>query len=104
MKIVVPKERRADESRVAATPETVKKLIALGFDMTVEAGAGAGASILDQDYADAGATIADRIEGALGEADIVLKVRRPGAGPGDGGGNKGGLDETAAGPHGRVVR
>ena len=64
--------------------------------MTVEAGAGAGASILDQDYADAGATIADRIAGALGEADIVLKVRRPGAGPGDGGGNDGGLDETTA--------
>ncbi len=90
MKIVVPKERRADESRVAATPETAKKLIALGFDVTVESGAGAGASILDQDYADAGATIAEKIEGPLGEADIVLKVRRPGSD------DSKGLDEAAA--------
>ena len=94
MKIVVPKERRADESRVAATPESVKKFIALGFGVTVESGAGAGANILDQDYADAGAAVADKIEGALGEADIVLKVRRPGAGSGNGGGK--GLDEAAA--------
>ena len=92
MKIVVPKERDADESRVAATPETVKKLIALGFDVTVEAGAGAGASIPDQDYADAGGSIAGQIEGPLGEADIVLKVRRPNAGTGNGAG----LDEIAA--------
>ncbi len=69
MKIVVPKERRPDESRVAASPETVKKLIALGFDVTVEAGAGVGASIRDRDYAEEGATIAEKIEGALGEAD-----------------------------------
>ncbi len=96
MKIVVPKERRADESRVAATPETARKLIALGFDVTVESGAGAGANILDQDYAEAGATIADQIEGALGEADIVLKVLRPGASNGNGRGNGGGLDETTA--------
>ncbi|MCH8188045.1 MAG: PQQ-binding-like beta-propeller repeat protein [Proteobacteria bacterium] len=59
MKIVVPKERRADESRVAATPESVKKFIALGFGVTVESGAGAGANILDQDYADAGAAVAE---------------------------------------------
>ncbi len=88
MKIVVPKERRPDESRVAASPETVKKLIALGFDVTVEAGAGVGASIRDRDYAEEGATIAEKIEGALGEADIVLKVGRPGNGDG--------LDETTA--------
>jgi len=96
MKIVVPKERRAGESRVAATPETARKLIALGFDVTVESGAGAGANILDQDYAEAGATIADQIEGALGEADIVLKVLRPGASNGNGRGNGEGLDETTA--------
>ncbi len=94
MKIAVPKERRADESRVAATPETAKKLIALGFGVTVEAGAGAGANILDQDYADAGAAVTDKIESALGEADIVLKVRRPGAGNGNDEGD--GLDEAAA--------
>ena len=88
MKIVVPKERRLDESRVAASPETVKKLIALGFDVTVEAGAGVGASIRDRDYADEGAAIAEKIEGALGEADIVLKVGRPGDGDG--------LDETTS--------
>ncbi len=96
MKIVVPRERRVDESRVAATPETAKKFIALGFDVTVESGAGAGASIPDQDYADAGAAVTGNIEGPLGEADIVLKVRRPGADDSNGGGNGGGLDEAAA--------
>ena len=77
MKIVVPKERAADESRVAATPDTVKKFLGLGFEVAVEAGAGAGAYISDEDYAEAGAAVTEDIKGALGAADIVLVVRRP---------------------------
>ncbi|HKU95215.1 MAG TPA: NAD(P)(+) transhydrogenase (Re/Si-specific) subunit alpha, partial [Vineibacter sp.] len=50
MKIAIPKERRPNETRVAATPETVKKLKALGFDVVIEAGAGAAAAYPDADY------------------------------------------------------
>ena len=76
MIIAIPKERRADEARVAATPETVKKLKGLGLDVVVERGAGAGAHYSDADYEAAGATIAAE-GGALRNADIVLKVRGP---------------------------
>jgi NAD(P) transhydrogenase subunit alpha len=79
MKIAVPKERRAREARVAASPETVKKLVGLGATVTIEAGAGAGASMLDAAYQAAGATIAADIAPALAEADAVLKVQRPAA-------------------------
>jgi len=75
--IAVTKERRAGETRVAAVPETVKKLIAAGFSVTVEAGAGSAASYADADYAAAGATIAKTAKDALGKADIVFKVRAP---------------------------
>jgi len=79
MIIAIPKERRADESRVAATPDTVKKLKALGLDVVVEQGAGASAHYADADYQAAGATIA--ADGAaLKNADIVLKVRGPDSG------------------------
>ena len=74
--IAVTKER-AGEPRVAATPDTVKKLIALGFSVTVETGAGLGASISDQAYVDAGADIAKTASAALKTADVVLKVRGP---------------------------
>ena len=57
MKVAVLKERRAGETRVAATPETVKKLKGLGLDMTVESGAGNGAQVFDNDYIAAGATV-----------------------------------------------
>jgi len=79
MKIAVPKERRAREARVAASPETVKKLVGLGATLTIEAGAGAGASMLDAAYQVAGAMIAADIGPALAEADAVLKVQRPSA-------------------------
>ncbi len=79
MKLAVLKERRAGETRVAATPETVKKLKGLGLEIAVEAGAGAGARIADADYAAAGATIAPDKAAALSDADIVLKVRGPDA-------------------------
>jgi len=77
--IAVIKERRAAETRVAATPETVKKLIAAGFSVVVEAGAGLTASVPDADYAAAGAELASSATDAIGKADILLKVRGPGA-------------------------
>jgi H+-translocating NAD(P) transhydrogenase subunit alpha len=77
MKIAVLKERRADERRVAATPETVKKFTALGAEVTVEAGAGAGAHISDGEFQAAGASTAPDAAAALAGADVVLKVRRP---------------------------
>ncbi len=77
--VAVTRERRAAETRVAATPETVKKLIASGFSVIVEAGAGTAASCLDADYAAAGATIARTLKDALAKADVLFKVRGPDA-------------------------
>src|SRR5579863_269486 len=77
MKLSVLKERRAGETRVAATPETVKKLKGLGLAVVVESGAGAAVRFSDNDYAAAGATIAPDTAAALSGADIVLKVRGP---------------------------
>ncbi|TWA82694.1 NAD(P) transhydrogenase subunit alpha [Azospirillum brasilense] len=89
MKIAIPRERRAGENRVAASPETVKKIKALGLDVVVEAGAGLGSNLPDRVYQDAGAEIAPDAASALADADIVLKVQRPLlAGEGD-------LDELA---------
>ena len=82
MKLAIPKERRPGEKRVAATPETVKKFIALGLDVTVEKGAGADSAIPDQAFKAAGATIAADAAAALNGADLVLKVQRPQAGTG----------------------
>ena len=77
MKIAVFKETMPGETRVAATPETVKKLIALGHELRVETGAGAGAALLDAAYAEEGATICPSAADAAQEADLVLKVQRP---------------------------
>jgi len=77
MKLAIPRETVPGETRVAATPESVKKFKGLGVDVTVEAGAGAHARIADSDYAAAGATIAPDACAALADADIVLKVRGP---------------------------
>jgi len=79
MKIGVPAEIDPVESRVAATPETVKKLIGLGAEVVVQAGAGLGSRIPDAEYAAAGATIAPDAAAAVSGADVVLKVRRPSA-------------------------
>jgi H+-translocating NAD(P) transhydrogenase subunit alpha len=74
MKVAVTAEIDAGEPRVAATPETVKKIIGLGAEVAVEPGAGIKSGILDADFSAAGATVAaDAVNGA----DIVLKVRRP---------------------------
>jgi NAD(P) transhydrogenase subunit alpha len=77
MKIAVPKERRQNESRVAASPETVKKLVALGFDVAVEKGAGNGASFADADYRDAGATVSKDNKTCTSGADFIFKVQSP---------------------------
>ena len=77
MKIAITRERRAHERRVAATPDTVKKFIALGFNVAIEKGAGENSRILDSDYQNAGAVIESDTASLLRDADIVLKVQRP---------------------------
>ena len=76
MKVAVAAETDPGEPRVAATPETVKRLIGLGAEVAVEPGAGVKSGVLDADYAAAGATVT---RDTLNGADIVLKVRRPNA-------------------------
>ena len=78
MKIAVLKERRFGETRVAATPESVKKLAALKHTIAVESGAGLTAGVRDEDYVAAGATVGSAAD-ALKGADIVFKVRAPDA-------------------------
>ncbi len=77
MKIAVPHERRPHELRVAASPETVRKLVDLGFQVVIESGAGAGALFSDGDFSSAGGTIAANLAATLGGADIVLHVQPP---------------------------
>ena len=79
MKLAILKDRHEGESRVAASPDSVKKLKGLGLDVTVETGAGAAARMADADYLAAGATIAPDTAAALAGADIVLTVRSPDA-------------------------
>src|ERR1700726_361880 len=74
MRISVARESDPAEPRVAATPETIKKLKTLGAELAVEPGAGVKSGILDEDYVTAGATVSPD---AVRDADIVLKVRRP---------------------------
>jgi NAD(P) transhydrogenase subunit alpha len=77
MRLAVLKERRAGEARVAATPDSVKKLIALGLTVAVEAGAGLTASISDAEFAAAGAEIAPDAASALAGAGILFAVQAP---------------------------
>ena len=77
MQVCIPKEILHAEKRVAAIPETVAKLRAKGFDVAVEAGAGAGIFIADTDYEKAGATIVQDVEQLFARADVVLKVKQP---------------------------
>jgi NAD(P) transhydrogenase subunit alpha len=77
MRLAVLKERRAAETRVAATPDTIKKLIGLGLTVAVEAGAGTTAAIADADFAAAGAEIAADAAAALSGAGIVFAVQTP---------------------------
>jgi H+-translocating NAD(P) transhydrogenase subunit alpha len=74
MRIAIAREVDADEPRVAATPDTVKKMKSLGVDVAVEPGAGIKSGVLDEDYSAAGASVT---QDAIKDADVVLKVRRP---------------------------
>ena len=76
MKVGVAKETAAGERRVALVPEALGKLTAAGLEVLVEAGAGAGAAIPDQAYADAGATIVSSVE-LYGQSDAILRVQKP---------------------------
>ena len=75
MRIGIPKERREDERRAAASPEAIKRYKGMGLEPVVESGAGIGATVADQAFVDAGATVA--ADGAAWECEIVLKVQRP---------------------------
>jgi H+-translocating NAD(P) transhydrogenase subunit alpha len=77
MRIAVLKEVRDGETRVAASPEAVKKFVAAGHVVSIETGAGAGASTPDSQFVDAGGVIAANAKAALKDADLVMKVRRP---------------------------
>ncbi|MEE2983898.1 MAG: Re/Si-specific NAD(P)(+) transhydrogenase subunit alpha [Pseudomonadota bacterium] len=77
MKIAVPREVHAGERRVATTPEVVKQLIELGFELAVESGAGTAANFSDAAYAQAGAALETDVKKLWDEADIILKVRAP---------------------------
>jgi NAD(P) transhydrogenase subunit alpha len=78
MKIAVLKERRFAETRVSATPDSVKKLIGLKHTVAVETGAGLSAGVRDEDYVAAGATVGSAAD-VLKGADIIFKVRAPDA-------------------------
>ena len=73
--VFIPREIDANEPRVAASPETVKRMVGLGFEVIVEAGAGSLSRIPDEEFAEAGATIGTAAD--AGKADVVLKVSRP---------------------------
>lgn len=77
MKIAVPKEICSNENRVAATPETVTKMLKANLTVCIESGAGLGSFITDQEYQQAGASIAENAASLYSQADVVLKVHRP---------------------------
>jgi len=77
MKVAVPKEIRPGERRVAATPESTARLIKLGFEVEIEAGAGLGASFGDEDYESVGAVIVKDTRALWQTGDVVLKVQPP---------------------------
>ncbi len=76
-RLFVPKEIRAGERRVAASPESVKKLVAAGLEVSVESGAGRGAGFTDEAYRTAGATLAASATEGFATADVVFKVAPP---------------------------
>lgn len=73
--VFIPREVDGSETRVAASPDTVKRMAALGFEVVVEKGAGIASRIVDEDFAKAGAVVGKAADAA--RADVVLKVRRP---------------------------
>jgi NAD(P) transhydrogenase subunit alpha len=77
MKVGIVRERRQFERRVAASPDSVKRMASMGFEVVAERGAGEGACLTDDAFASAGASIVPDAGTALADADIVLKVQRP---------------------------
>ena len=77
MKVAIVKERRAFERRVAASPDTIRRMLGMGLEVVAESGAGEGAQFADAAFAAAGASIAADAAAMLSDADIVLKVQRP---------------------------
>lgn len=77
MKLAVPKETEPGEDRVAVVPETVKRLVKKGIEVSVESGAGEGARFPDEEYKEAGATIEHSVESLLAGSDVVVKIHRP---------------------------
>ena len=100
MKIAILKERRPHETRVAATPETVKKLKALGAEITIETDAGAAAAYTDQAYLDAGANIVPDAASAVAAGDVIFKIQRPMSADE---GIEGGIDEMGLLRSGQVL-
>ena len=80
MRVGIPREIKNNEYRVAITPAGVHELVARGHEVFVEAGAGLGSSLTDQDYAAAGAKILDDAAEVWGQAELLLKVKEPVAG------------------------
>jgi NAD(P) transhydrogenase subunit alpha len=76
-KLFVPKEHAPGETRVAATPDSIKRLIKAGFEVTIEAGAGQAAHLSDKAFADAGASVSSDAKSAWSSADVVVKVGPP---------------------------
>ncbi|MCW5700938.1 MAG: NAD(P)(+) transhydrogenase (Re/Si-specific) subunit alpha, partial [Rhodospirillales bacterium] len=77
MKIAIPKERAPGETRIAASPDMVKKFVGFGFDVVVEKDAGIAAAMTDADFEAVGATIAKDEATALKDADVIFKIQRP---------------------------
>jgi len=77
MKVAIVRERRAYERRVAASPDTIKRMVERGLEIAVESGAGGEACFTDDAFAAAGASIARDAASTLEGADILLKVQRP---------------------------
>src|SRR6185369_14530584 len=96
LKVFVPKEVAPGETRVAVTPETVKRMVKDGLGVTVEAGAGEGAFFGDQVWKDAGATVVTDAAAGFAEADLVLKVAPFGPSPRIGGRDEASLLKAGA--------
>ena len=76
MKISIPKENRIGETRVAASPEVVKKFISMGFDVTIQSGAGLESGFTDESFKLVGASISSDTKSTLENADIIFKIQR----------------------------
>ena len=77
MLIAVPREVHAGERRVATTPEVVKQLLKLGYEVAIETNAGSAANFADESYIEAGASIENDVKALWDKADIIFKVRAP---------------------------